>query len=194
MGSLLDDDGLWTEGEERVYEGVVRWMNGGEGGEGRGSGLLGKVRFPLMEGGYLAALLREADGELAGLVGEALELQRVARDEWDRQRLRHLDRRAVVGRSCEVRWEEYVGGGERRLAAKEDVWSVAVDGGHVCGGLRDGRIVVWSRSTLEQERTLTGHGGYHDDVWALLFVGGLLVSGSEVAGCEWESTAERELG
>ena len=35
-----------------MYEGVVRWMKGqGEGGEGRGSGLLGKVRFPLMEGG-----------------------------------------------------------------------------------------------------------------------------------------------
>ena len=67
LGSLLEDDGLWTEGEERVYEGVVRWMEGqGEGGEGRGSGLLGKVRFPLMGGGYLV----DADGELAGLVGE----------------------------------------------------------------------------------------------------------------------------
>ena len=50
--------------------------------------------------------------------------------------------------------------------------SVAVDGGHVCGGLLDGRIEVWSRSTLEQERTLTGHKD------SLLFVGGWLVSGS----------------
>ena len=36
---------------------------------------------PLMEGGDLEDLLLEADGELAVLVGEALELQSVARDE-----------------------------------------------------------------------------------------------------------------
>jgi hypothetical protein len=24
LGLLLEDDGLWTEGEERVFEGVVR--------------------------------------------------------------------------------------------------------------------------------------------------------------------------
>ena len=37
--------------------------------------------------------------------------------------------------------------------------SVTVDGFHVCGGLVDGSIRVWSRSRLEQERTLTGHTG-----------------------------------
>ena len=82
LGSLLEDAGLWTEGEGRVYEGVVLWMKGlGKGREWLGSGLLRKVRFPLMKGGYLADVCREADGELAELVGEALELQRVARDE-----------------------------------------------------------------------------------------------------------------
>jgi hypothetical protein len=45
LGSLLDDDGLTTEKEERVYEGLVRWMKGG-GGEGvRGEGLLRKMVF-----------------------------------------------------------------------------------------------------------------------------------------------------
>jgi hypothetical protein len=32
LGSLLEDDGLWTEGRERLFEGVpgvVRWMKGG---------------------------------------------------------------------------------------------------------------------------------------------------------------------
>ena len=159
LGSLLEDDGLWTEREERVFEGVVRWMKGGEGAEARGSGLLGKVRFPLMEGAYLADLLREAGGELTGLVREALGLQSVPRDEWDRQRLRHLDGKALVGRRGGVKWEEYVGGGERRLAAGQYMQSLAVDGGHVCGGLDVGRIGVWSRSSLEQERTLTGHRG-----------------------------------
>ena len=80
-----------------------------------------------------------------------------------------------MGRRGGVRWEKYVGGGERRLAAGQFVCSVAVDGGRVCGGLDDGRIDVWRRSTLEQERTLTWHGGA---VRALLFVGGRLVSGS----------------
>jgi len=69
LGSLVEDDGLWTEGEERVYEGVMRWMKGGEGGAVRGSGLLGKVRFPLMEEGYLAGLAREGRG--AEGVGQA---------------------------------------------------------------------------------------------------------------------------
>ena len=80
-----------------------------------------------------------------------------------------------MGRRSGVRWEEYVGGGERRLAADHGVQSVAVDGGHVCGGLTFGSIMVWCRSTLEHEQTLTGHRGC---VLALLFVGGRLVSGS----------------
>ena len=29
LGSLLDDDGLVSESEERVLKGVVRWMTGG---------------------------------------------------------------------------------------------------------------------------------------------------------------------
>jgi hypothetical protein len=85
---------MLTEGEELVFEGVVRWMKGGEGEEIPGSGLLGKTRFPLMEEGYLAGLLREGCGELAGLeelVGEKVGLKRVGRGELGRQRLRHLD-------------------------------------------------------------------------------------------------------
>ena len=49
------------------------------------------------------------------------------------------------------------------------------DGDYVCGGLDDGSIRVWSRSTLALERTLTGH---TDIVWALMFAGGRLISGS----------------
>ena len=192
LGSLLEDDGLWTEGEERVFEGVVRWMKGGGGGELRGSRLLGKVRFPFMEGRYLAGLSRVACGELAGLgelVGEAIGLKSVAREEWDRQPLRHLGGRAVVGRSGGVRWEGYVEGGERRLAAGGDVLSVASDGEYACGGREDGSIRVWNRSTLERERTMTGH---TRGVWALLFVGGRLVSGSNDRCIRvWDAAAGR---
>jgi hypothetical protein len=47
LGSLLDDDGLVSDSEERVLKGVVRWMKGGGRGVIRGEGLLRKIRFPL---------------------------------------------------------------------------------------------------------------------------------------------------
>jgi hypothetical protein len=37
LGSLLDDDGLVSESEERVLKGVVHWMQGGGGGMIRGA-------------------------------------------------------------------------------------------------------------------------------------------------------------
>ena len=183
LGSLLEDDGLRTEGEELVYEGLVRWMKGGEAREIRGAELLRKVRFPLMEGGYLAGLIKPGCGEAGKLVGleemvrEALRLQRVAREEWGGQQLRHLDGKAVAKRQSGVNWARYAaGGGERRLDAGRPVYSVAADERFVCGGLEDGRILVWSRSTLEPVRTLKGHSGA---VRALLFVRGLLASGCD---------------
>ena len=75
-----------------------------------------------------------------------------------------------------VRWEEYEGGGERRLAAGRVVCSVAAHGGYVSGGLGNGSIKVWSRSTLEEERTLAGHTGA---VMSLLSSGAKLISGSD---------------
>jgi hypothetical protein len=107
-----------------------------------------------------------------------------------------------------VRWEEYVGGRERRLDAGRGVRSVAADGRHLvhalqevdqrargsrggrgrargCSQLRDHcqavpSIRVWSRSTLELQRTLSGHTeGSSEGVIALLFVGGLRISGSD---------------
>ena len=82
LGSLLDDDGLTTEKEERVYEGLVRWMKGG-GGEGvRGEGLLRKIRFPFMDGEYLAAVaggLLPDDVGLDGLLLDSFRLKNVPR-------------------------------------------------------------------------------------------------------------------
>jgi hypothetical protein len=178
LGSLLEDDELMSGREELVFEGVVRWMKGGNGGDIRGSELLRKVRFPLMEGEYLAALSREQSGELTGLaelVGEALGLERVARDDRGSLQLKHLHSSALMERKG-VRWQDYVGGGERRIDVGKEVACIAADGGYVCGGLFDGSIMVWSKSTLRLERTLTGHEGA---VVALLFVGGRLVSGCD---------------
>lgn len=46
LGSLLDDDALRSESEERVLEMVVQWMMlGGAAGAVRGAGLVRKIRF-----------------------------------------------------------------------------------------------------------------------------------------------------
>ncbi len=66
LGSLLDDDALVSESEERVLKGVVRWMKGGGGGVIRGEGLLRKIRFPFMSTNFLAD---EARGVLPDSTG-----------------------------------------------------------------------------------------------------------------------------
>ena len=58
LGSLLDDDALVSESEERVLKGVVRWMKGGGEGVIRGEGLLRKIRFPFMSALFLADEVR----------------------------------------------------------------------------------------------------------------------------------------
>ncbi len=70
---------------------------------------------------------------------------------------------------------------------------MAVHGrGFVCGGLEDGSIRVWSRATLEVERTLRGHSGA---VWVLLSVDRWLVSGSEDGGIRvWDVATGRCKG
>jgi hypothetical protein len=67
LGSLLDDDGLTTEAEERVFEGVVQWMKGGGGGTVRGEGLLRKIRFPYMDGVYINDISRNTLPDACGL-------------------------------------------------------------------------------------------------------------------------------
>jgi WD40 repeat protein len=180
LGSLLDDDALVSESEERVLKGVVRWMKGETGGVIRGEGLLRKIRFPFMTTEYLAGEARmdipESVG-LEGLVFEALLLKSIPVDLWAKSDLRYLDSKVLVPRRCRgVNWAEYEFGGERRLKSTRTVYSVSAHGrGFVCGGLSDGCIQVWNRATLEVERILYGH---DDRVRALLSVGEWLISGS----------------
>ncbi len=62
LGSLLDDDGLVSESEERVLKSVVRWMKGGGGDAMRGEDLLRKIRFPFMSALFLIDEARDASG------------------------------------------------------------------------------------------------------------------------------------
>jgi hypothetical protein len=181
LGSLLDDDALVSESEDRVLEGVVRWMKGGGGDVIRGEGLLRKIRFPFMSADFLAYKARAMLPEITVLEGLVLEsglLKSIAAYNWARVALRYLDAAVLVPRhGSGVKWAEYVGVGERRIAVDQKAYSVAAHGkGFVCGGLHDGSIRVWNRATLEVERTLTGHTGA---VSALVSAKGWLVSGSD---------------
>ena len=189
LGSLLDDDGLTTEKEERVFEAVVRWMK--SDGELRGKELLRKIRFPHMDALYLADITSSQvldDVGLDGLLLDSSVLKSIPRHLWAGRRLRFLDPKVLVPRG-KVRWEDFARGGERRLAVRGHVHSVAVHGGYVCGGLLDGTILIWSRSTMDHERTLVGHS---KTVWALLSTGGWLVSGgSDHTVRVWDVAAGR---
>ena len=200
LGSLLDDDGLMTEKEEVVYEALLRWMKGGVGDseEVRGEELLRKIRFPFMDGEYLATVRgrtalegrRSEDVGLYELLDDSVFLRSIPRRNWAHANLRSLDARVLVPRARpQLRWEDCAGGGDRRLAAGRPVPSVAADGDYVCGGLDDGSIQVWSRSTLQQERTLSGH---TSNVSVMLWAGGRLVSGSDdQAVMVWDVAAGR---
>ncbi len=179
LGSLLDDDDLCSESEERVLVAAVRWMRM-KGGGIRGEGLLRKIRFPLMATAYLADEAREMLPDNTGLdelVLEACLLKHTGSHLWASRKLRYLDAKALLPRREKgVDWEQYAGGGERRHGIGTAVSALSAHSRKfLCGGLGDGSIVVWNRATLDVERTLAGHTAR---VWALLTVEGWLISGS----------------
>ena len=102
LGSLLDDDGLTTEKEEKVFEGLVRWMKGGEGGKARrGESLLKKIRFPFMDLLYLADVAKELLPDnviLDGLLFDSRMLSGMPHSLWTERKLRFLDARVLVPR------------------------------------------------------------------------------------------------
>jgi hypothetical protein len=73
LGSLLDDDALVSESEERVLKGVVRWMKG-EAGVIRGEGLLRKIRFLFMSSEFLVRKARLMIPESTSLSELGLEV------------------------------------------------------------------------------------------------------------------------
>ena len=166
VGRLVDDDRLDAGSEERVFECVVGWMaGGGAGGDGRGPEPLGKVRFLLMDAGYLA---REVEGRVPaehrewakGVVKEACGYLATPLEERGLVRMEQLGGRAGRVRvGMGVKWERHgVGKGSRigglRLPVASAVLCMAECGGRVCCGCWDGTIAVWDRATLTLERTL----------------------------------------
>ena len=172
VGRLVDDDRLDAGSEERVFECVVGWMAGG-GADGcvKGRGPLGKVRFLLMDAGYLA---REVEGRVPaehrewakGAVEEACGYLATPLEERGLVRMEQLGGRAGRARvGMGVEWERHAvgeGGGDggRRLRVGSQVCCIAECGGRMCCGCLDGTIAVWDRATLTLERTLPANGGH----------------------------------
>ncbi len=94
LGRLLDDDRLAARNEEPVWEAVAMWRRAGDE-HARGPGLVEKIRFPLMEEGYLrrrvvgVAPAEEAEW-MEGVVAEALRAKAARGDTtascWGRRR------------------------------------------------------------------------------------------------------------
>jgi hypothetical protein len=157
LGSLLDDDALVSESEERVLKIVVRWMRGGGEGVIRGEGLLRKIRFPFMSAEFLACEARSMlpkNTGLEALVLESILLKSIDAYPWAHVELEYLDAAVLVPRrgTCGgmgVNWAEYAGGGESRRSTHGN--------GFVSRRLRDGSICqwVWNGAIMEVDRTLT---------------------------------------
>jgi hypothetical protein len=187
LSILLDDDRLEARSEEAVWESVVGWR-GGTAGKVGWRGVVGKIRFPLMGEEYLrnrfVGMMGGEDGEwMAGVVAEALRAK-AARREGGVLELEVLGRKAVVDRmGLGVRWEEYIEGGELRLAGHANRVAVIVAcDGRICSGSWDGSLRVWSRASGEEERTLQVDAGVRDWVNALAVWEGRLISSSHESG------------
>jgi hypothetical protein len=186
LGSLLEDDELRSDSEERVFETVVRWMTrGGVAGAARGGGLLRKVRFPFMAAAYLETVAKAqlATHGLDALAAEGLRLKDMEGPPWCGDRLEQLEATALVPRRAgHATWGNLLQQGEfRRPTGLRNLCVALHDGSFcksVCVGCSDGSIQVWCRSTLARSMVLRGH---YRGVWALAPVGELLVSGSDDA-------------
>jgi hypothetical protein len=152
--SLLENAGgsLQAHPEGAVLDSVARWVSAGDVAA-RGEALLLRARPSE------SALESVAGGSFVGCL-EALLLQSVTRRSSDSDPA--VPGPASAGPAGEggaegVAWERYACGGERRVAAGRVVYSVAVHGEWVLGGLGDGSIRVWAWGTLEPAGTLDGH-------------------------------------
>ena len=172
LGSLLDDDALQSESEERVFEMLVRWMSRGgtqASGAVRGMGLLHKIRFPFMTATSLENIVKE---QLAIHGLDALSTKVLALKRPDLEATTQTPRQAD-GQVC---WGVCVEGGEFRLPVGQRAACISPHGSSlVCVGMLDGSIRVWSRYTLQAKTTLIGH---TQSVWALISLGEMLISGS----------------
>ena len=89
-----------------------------------------------------------------------------------------------VRKGTDVAWGEYAGGRRqhRLVRDKGDAWSLCESGGRVFGGIADGSLLEWDRSTLEERRRLRCEGQV-GDVVCVTACGDLVMISGHNDGC-----------
>jgi F-box/WD-40 domain protein 7 len=154
-------------------------------GQARWRELVGKIRFPLMEEGYLrtrvVAMAPAEEAEwMARVVAEALRSKAAQwggdRFEFELLGPKARDHRMGLG----VKWENYAYGGEQRMGGDgETVFAAAECEGRICTGSTDGSILVWNiagKAAQGPERRLVREGA-RCSVFSLAACEGRLISG-----------------
>ena len=184
VGKLLEEDGLGVVKEEEAFEGLVGWMKGDAGGGLRGKELLGKIRFGVMDQGYLEEKAREMmpeehRGWMECLVGLALRGKAAVLAK-ETVEIGQVDSKALTcrrGRAVEERQCSEDGRGHRLQGHSHDVSALVKCGGRMCSGSLDGSIRVWKLGALKEEHVLLSENEEDGGVSALAVWEGQLISG-----------------
>lgn len=194
VGALLASDHLQSSCEEAVYEHVIRWMlhpptgssviDGGDtqgSGRVRGTELLRHLRFPLMDGQYLALEIHQktnanADIQdcwlLKSLTTEAALWQIVPAESKHLFKLQHLSRAVLRPRHGSWRFSgshiRHVLRGHREEVQALKIWEVCRSPvGVECGACRQGgNVVLISRKCVSaQGKLISGSVDWSMSVW-----------------------------
>ena len=156
LGDLLEDDGLRSDSEENVFEAVVSWIRNSENGRSRGDNLLRKIRFPLMSRSFLSERVEKMFPEAGLNLHTELEAEI---HPCTNVTSRSLNSDIVFPRCSQkdVAWGNYCSGGETRISAGSDTFSLSICKDFLCCGLWNGSIHIWNIATLREEKILSGH-------------------------------------
>ena len=186
VGKLLEEDGLGVVKEEEAFEGLVGWMKGDAGGGLRGKELLGKIRFGVMDQGYLEEKARgmlpeEHRGWMEGPVEQALRAKAavLAKETVEMGQLGSKAMTCRRGTGVERRQYSEGGRGYRLQGHSNDVRALVKCAGRMCSGSLDGSIRVWKLGALVEERVLLSESEKDGGVCALAVWEDQLISGYE---------------
>ena len=171
LALLLASDRLESSSEEAVYEHVLRWMHYTPGSPSpnaiRGTELLRHLRFPLMDGQYLALEIHQKTGAslnnqdcalLKNLTTEAALWQIVPAESKHLFKLQHLSRAVLQPRRGSWR---FAGSHIRHVLRghREEVQALKIWEGKLISGSVDWSMSVWDSQSFSCEARLVRHQG-----------------------------------
>ena len=191
LQDLVGDDAMAAK-EEDVLQAVVQWIKAGGGEEGRGERVLGEIRYGLLEASRLAEVWLKAGEILAGpqgtrlrdLADEALRQLPGRGPENEEEHEQPSGRAFRQRKGTDLDWEEYDGGRQqpRSVWDQMNISAICCGEWRVFGGLVDGSIIEWDRSTCDvlQRMRCEGRAGR---TWCMMVYSDLLVISGHDDGC-----------